>query len=135
MSSGKEFFELVKAIGESKSKQEEDRIIAEEIIFLKKRIVETGIPKKKVKELLVRAIYVEMLGQDASYAYIRAVELCASTNIAQKRTGYLFGKYNIPITNIYCKSMNLTLYLLYMNYFILNCTDILYSNIMLFTNT
>ena len=90
---GKEFFDLVKAIGESKSKQEEDRIVAEEVAFLKKKIVESGLSKKKVKEFLVRAIYVEMLGQDASYAYIRAVELCASTNIAQKRTGYLFGKY------------------------------------------
>jgi hypothetical protein len=29
----KDFFELVKAIGESKSKQEEDRIIADEAIF------------------------------------------------------------------------------------------------------
>lgn len=28
---GREFFELVKAIGESKSKQEEDRIISEEV--------------------------------------------------------------------------------------------------------
>lgn len=87
---GKEFFDLVKSIGESKSKQEEDRIIAEEIAFLKRKIVETGLPKKKVKEFLVRAIYIEMLGQDASYAYIKAVELCASTNIAQKKTGYLF---------------------------------------------
>jgi AP-4 complex subunit epsilon-1 len=30
-SQGKEFFDLVKAIGESKSKQEEDRIIADEV--------------------------------------------------------------------------------------------------------
>lgn len=36
-----------------------------------------------------RAIYIEMLGQDASFAYIRAVELCASTNIFQKRVGFL----------------------------------------------
>ena len=33
----KEFFELLKAIGESKSKQEEDRIIQREIATLKKR--------------------------------------------------------------------------------------------------
>ena len=86
---GKEFFELVKAIGESKSKQEEDRIITEEVAFLKKKIVEPGIAKKKMKELVTRAMYVEMLGLDASFAYIRAVELCASTNIHQKRAGFL----------------------------------------------
>ena len=34
----KEFFELIKAIGESKSKQEEDRIIASEILTLKKKL-------------------------------------------------------------------------------------------------
>jgi AP-4 complex subunit epsilon-1 len=42
-----------------------------------------------MRELVVRSIYVEMLGQDASYAYIRAVELCASTSISQKKVGYL----------------------------------------------
>jgi AP-4 complex subunit epsilon-1 len=31
MIQGKDFFELVKAIGESKSKQEEDRIVADEV--------------------------------------------------------------------------------------------------------
>ena len=34
----KEFFELLKAIGESKSKQEEDRIIQREITTLKKKM-------------------------------------------------------------------------------------------------
>ena len=86
--SGKEFFDLVKAIGESKSKQEEDRIIAEEVVYLKK-IVPPNTNKKKMKELVVRAMYVEMLGQDASFAYMKIVELCASTNIAHKKVGYL----------------------------------------------
>lgn len=85
----RDFFELVKAIGESKSKQEEDRIITEEIAFLKKKIIEPGMNKKKMKEYVIRSIYVEMLGQDASFAYIKAVELCASSNIGQKRVGYL----------------------------------------------
>lgn len=48
-----------------------------------------------MKELVVRAIYVEMLGQDASFAYIKAVEICASTNIMQKRAGYLAGMQRI----------------------------------------
>ena len=34
----REFFELIKAIGESKSKQEEDRIIAREVLTLKKKL-------------------------------------------------------------------------------------------------
>ncbi len=34
MSNQRDFFELVKAIGESKSKQEEDRIVAEEVVPL-----------------------------------------------------------------------------------------------------
>mmetsp|Transcript_29560 Transcript_29560/g.66347 ORF Transcript_29560/g.66347 Transcript_29560/m.66347 type:complete len:429 (-) Transcript_29560:9-1295(-) len=85
----RDFFELVKAIGESKSKQEEDRIISDEVAFLKKTVPLPMSSKKKLKELVVRLIYVEMLGQDASFAYIKAVELCAAGAIAQKRVGYL----------------------------------------------
>lgn len=65
----KEFFELLKAIGESKSKQEEDRIIIREIHTLKKKL-ETyptvpGQPtapntllnsKKRAREFLVRLL-------------------------------------------------------------------------------
>ena len=101
----KEFFELIKAIGESKSKQEEDRIIASEIITLKKKldgssggggggmiqmspgspIPSMGTPggkggnnnalnsKKKAREFLVRVLYVEMLGHDGSFGFIKAV--------------------------------------------------------------
>lgn len=61
------------------------------MLYLKKTIPQTGLPKKKMKELVVRSLYVEMLGQDASFAYIKAVELCASTSIMQKRAGYLAG--------------------------------------------
>jgi len=114
----REFFELIKAIGESKSKQEEDRIIAREVVTLKKKL-ESGaagsgggpslgmmsvgtIPgapangnsslttnKKKAREFLVRVLYVEMLGHDGSFGYIKAVELAASQSITHKRTGYL----------------------------------------------
>jgi AP-4 complex subunit epsilon-1 len=102
----REFFELIKAIGESKSKQEEDRIIASEIIALKKKLDGTsggggggiitmspgspipsmgmGTPggkggnnelssKKKAREFLVRLLYVEMLGHDGSFGFIKAV--------------------------------------------------------------
>ncbi|KAL9184430.1 hypothetical protein ACHAXT_002516 [Thalassiosira profunda] len=109
----REFFELIKAIGESKSKQEEDRIITREVVTLKKKLESSGpggaslamIPgsplpggppgnalntsKKKAREFLVRVLYVEMLGHDGSFGYIKAVELAASQSIIHKRTGYL----------------------------------------------
>jgi AP-4 complex subunit epsilon-1 len=96
----KEFFELLKAIGESKSKQEEDRIICKEVQKLKQKM-ETPISnqggvvntltssKKLAKEFLVRLLYVEMLGHDASFGYIKAVEMAASASLYHKRTGYL----------------------------------------------
>lgn len=92
----KEFFEVLKAIGESKSKQEEDRIIAKEVQCLKQKL-EPPPPgganplqsKKRAKEFLVRLLYVEMLGHDASFGYIKAVEMAASASLYHKRTGYL----------------------------------------------
>lgn len=107
----REFFELIKAIGESRSKQEEDRIIAREVLTLKNKLnpwkkqggnlSATSVggasssqnqnfsTKKKQKEFLVRLLYVEMLGHDASFGYVKATELAASPNIFQKRVGYL----------------------------------------------
>ncbi|CAJ1938995.1 unnamed protein product [Cylindrotheca closterium] len=92
----REFFEVLKAIGESKSKQEEDRIIAKEVTVLKQKLEPTPPGKtpplqnkKRAKEYLVRLLYVEMLGHDASFGYIKAVEMAASASLYHKRTGYL----------------------------------------------
>jgi len=71
----KELLELVKSIGESRSKQEEDKIITHETQHLKRKFNEKNISERKMKELLIRALYVEMLGHDASFSYIHAVNL------------------------------------------------------------
>ncbi|XP_027345534.1 AP-4 complex subunit epsilon-like isoform X1 [Abrus precatorius] len=85
----KEFLELVKSIGEARSKAEEDRIVLREIETLKRRIVEPDIPKRKMKEYIIRLLYVEMLGHDASFGYIHAVKMTHHDNLLSKRTGYL----------------------------------------------
>lgn len=100
----KEFFEVLKAIGESKSKQEEDRIMQKEIATLKQKMETPTAPartaagavenylasaKKRANEFLVRLLYVEMLGFDASFGYIKALELAASSSASLKKTGYL----------------------------------------------
>lgn len=85
----KEFFELVKSIGESRSKQEEDKIIVGEIAILKQHLSAPNISAKKMKEYMIRAVYAEMLGHDASFAYIHAVKLTHEKNLFAKRIGYL----------------------------------------------
>ena len=47
----KELLELVKSIGESRSKQEEDKIITAEAQSLKTKFLERNLPEKKMKEL------------------------------------------------------------------------------------
>ncbi|KAI3680026.1 hypothetical protein L2E82_50763 [Cichorium intybus] len=85
----KEFLDLVKSIGESRSKAEEDRIVLHEIETLKRRITEPDIPKRKMKEYIIRLVYIEMLGHDASFGYIHAVKMTHDDSLLLKRTGYL----------------------------------------------
>ena len=85
----KDLLELIKAIGDSRSKQEEDKIISKECETLKIIIKESGVPPKKMKEYLIRAIYIEMLGHDASFSHLFAVNLTQDKNILNKRVGYL----------------------------------------------
>ncbi|XP_024531548.1 AP-4 complex subunit epsilon [Selaginella moellendorffii] len=87
--SSKEFLELVKTIGEAKSKAEEERIVLAEIESLKRRIQEPDVPRKKMKEYIMRLVYVEMLGHDASFGYIHAVKMTHDDNLLLKRSGYL----------------------------------------------
>eukprot|EP00347_Sterkiella_histriomuscorum_P013326 403365145 len=85
----KELLDLVKSIGESRSKQEEDKIITAEAQILKQKFLERNLGEKKMRELLIRAIYVEMLGHDASFSHIHAVNLTQSKNLLVKKIGYL----------------------------------------------
>jgi AP-4 complex subunit epsilon-1 len=38
--------------------------------MLKKKIVELDVPHKKMKCTIIRLVYIEMLGDDASFGYI-----------------------------------------------------------------
>lgn len=94
-----EFFELIKAIGETKSKQEEDKIVIKEITKLKTLLAQKNIKSNIMKEYVVRALYCEMLGHSADFAYINAVNLTSSTNPLHKRVGYLGVCLSIPTNN------------------------------------
>ncbi|URE24717.1 AP-4 complex subunit [Musa troglodytarum] len=85
----KEFLDLVKSIGEARSKAEEDRIILREIESLRRRIAEPDVPRRRMKEYIIRLVYAEMLGHDASFGYIHAVKMTHDDSLSLKRTGYL----------------------------------------------
>ena len=81
----REFDSLIRAIGECKSKAEEDALISKEVEILKPRLKDPKMDKRWLKELLVRLIYVEMLGQDASWAHVKALQACSETNLITKK--------------------------------------------------
>jgi hypothetical protein len=81
----RELENLVKAIGECKSKAEEDRIITQELEVLKQRLSDPKLDKSRGREYMVRLIYCEMLGHDASFAYIKALQFASDPNIHTKK--------------------------------------------------
>ena len=85
----KEMYELIKAIGDARSKQEEDKIISNEAHSLGSKFKQPTQPLKQLKENIVRAMYVELLGHDASFAYVPTINNCANKNLQLKRVAYL----------------------------------------------
>ena len=80
---------FIRQIIETKSKEEEDRIILYYLDKLKKQIFQQKYSDAKQIELVIKSIYVDMLGQDASFAQIFVIKLIESKNIEVKKIGYL----------------------------------------------
>ncbi|KAH8584137.1 adaptin family [Cryptosporidium sp. chipmunk genotype I] len=87
--SSRQLFDLVKSIGECRSKHEEDNIIFNESSVLKIKLTQNSLSSNKLREYMIRAVYIEMLGHDASFAYIHAIKMTNDKNAFVKRIGYL----------------------------------------------
>lgn len=85
----REFDMLVRAIGDCKSKAEEDAIIGREVDVLKAHVKDPRMNERHVKEILVRLMYVEMLGHDASWGHVTALRACSSKLLLTKKVAYL----------------------------------------------
>lgn len=81
----RELDNLVKSIGECKSKAEEDRIILAELETLKQRLSDPKLDRSRGREYMVRVMYCEMLGHDASFAYIPCLQFASDTNLLTKK--------------------------------------------------
>lgn len=75
----------LQSIGECKSKAEEDRIISAELEVLKQRFSDPKLDKSRGREYMVRLLYCEMLGHDASFAYVKALQFASEPNILTKK--------------------------------------------------
>ncbi|XP_047592626.1 AP-4 complex subunit epsilon-1 isoform X2 [Lutra lutra] len=80
---------LVRGITALTSKHEEEKLIQQELSSLKTTVSAPTTTLKMMKECMVRLIYCEMLGYDASFGYIHAIKLAQQGNLLEKRVGYL----------------------------------------------
>ena len=59
--------------------------MAREVELLKPRIKDPKLDKRNVKELLIRLIYIDMMGHDASWSYVYALQSCSDSNLMTKK--------------------------------------------------
>lgn len=85
----KDLKDFIKAIIETKSKEEEDNIIRRGIESLKSGIAQKNPSNAKMIEYCLRAIYSDMLGHNVAFSQIFAIKMIESKSIHVKRIGYL----------------------------------------------
>ena len=59
--------------------------MAQEVETLKPRLKDPRLDKRFLKELMIRLIYIEMLGHDASWGHVKALQACSETNLITKK--------------------------------------------------
>uniref|UniRef100_A0A665VCQ8 AP-4 complex subunit epsilon n=1 Tax=Echeneis naucrates TaxID=173247 RepID=A0A665VCQ8_ECHNA len=87
LSSTSKLGNLIRGITELTSKHEEEKLIQHELASIKDQVSSPNT--SMMKELMVRAIYCESLGYEASFTYIHAIKLAQQGTALEKRVGYL----------------------------------------------
>ncbi|KAG5839414.1 hypothetical protein ANANG_G00204720 [Anguilla anguilla] len=80
---------LIRSVTELTSKHEEEKLIKKELSALKEQVSSPNTTLRQMKEIMVRAMYCEMLGYEASFSYIHAIKLAQQGSGLEKRVGYL----------------------------------------------
>ncbi|XP_034540967.1 AP-4 complex subunit epsilon-1 [Notolabrus celidotus] len=89
LSSTSKLGNLIRGITELASKHEEEKLIQRELTSIKEQVSSPNTSMRQMKELMVRSIYCEMLGYEASFTYIHAIKLAQQGSALEKRVGYL----------------------------------------------
>ncbi|XP_034144045.1 AP-4 complex subunit epsilon-1 [Esox lucius] len=89
LSSTSKLGNLIRGITELTSKHDEEKLIKKELAAIKEQVASPNTTMRQMKEIMVRAIYCEMLGYQASVSYIHAIKLAQQGSVLEKRLGYL----------------------------------------------
>ncbi|XP_031715463.1 AP-4 complex subunit epsilon-1 [Anarrhichthys ocellatus] len=89
LSSTSKLGSFIRGITELTSKHEEEKLVQRELVSIKEQVSSPNTSMRQMKELMVRAIYCEMLGYEASFSYIHAIKLAQQGTALEKRVGYL----------------------------------------------
>jgi AP-4 complex subunit epsilon-1 len=92
----KDLKDFIKAIIETKSKEEEDNIIRRGIESLKTGIAQKSPSNAKMIEYCLRAVYSDMLGHNVNFSHVFAIKLIENKNLHVKRIGYLSSTLLLP---------------------------------------
>ncbi|XP_069767421.1 AP-4 complex subunit epsilon-1 isoform X2 [Narcine bancroftii] len=80
---------FIRGLNDLASRQDEEKLIKKELAALKEQVSAPTTSPKQMRECLVRLIYCEMLGYEASFGYIHAIKLAQQGSLMEKRVGYL----------------------------------------------
>lgn len=80
-----EFNDLIRGVGESKSKSEEDAIVGRMVELCRARMRNGRRDGNSVKELLIYLMYIDMLGHDTSWAQATVIQYCSDKNLVIKK--------------------------------------------------
>lgn len=81
---GDDLERLIRSIGDCKSKSEEDRILLRSIEATKALLKTGKTDKSQMRDLMIKLLYFEMLGHDASFGHFMAVQGCGSSSLQTK---------------------------------------------------
>ena len=81
------FNDLVRGIGEAKSKDEEDGIVAKMVDLCRGALAGGRRDPRTSKELLLYLVYIDMLGHDTRWAHAWVIQLCSDKSLIVKKVG------------------------------------------------
>ncbi|KCV70958.1 hypothetical protein H696_01905 [Fonticula alba] len=86
----REFTELIRAVSDAQSKEEEESLLKTEFKRLSSKMSEPNVSDKAMREYLLRVVFLEMLGLPATFGHIHAVNLAQKAQtVSEKRVAYL----------------------------------------------